>query len=293
MSIFYYDGFSRDGSGSNFGDDINPFLMARLLDHRIVENKNLCVMGVGTLLNDENIKNLSRFSKKIVFSTGAGYGGLTLELDSTWDVVCVRGEGTARTLGVDYEKAICDGAVLLSNYFDVVPESCRVRKVTFIPHIKTHRLAGKVLCQVAESLGINYLSPDINQIDFIEQVSQSRRVITEAMHGAILADTMRVPWLPVHFFEHNQFKWEDWFRSVSLDYYTNAINFSIWNPPGSVIKRAIKAPYQGLKAWGVSERMKEWLTTGEFVLSKDSVLYEKKRQLGERVDYINEKYAVS
>ena len=43
--------------------------------------------------------------------------------------------------------------------------------------------------------------------------------MTEALHGAIVADALRVPWIAVKLFDHIiEFKWRDWCRSLGLNY---------------------------------------------------------------------------
>ncbi|UQG54163.1 MULTISPECIES: polysaccharide pyruvyl transferase family protein [unclassified Marinobacter] len=290
MSIFYFSKFSSEYNSSNFGDDINPELLGRLFSKRLIASENVCILGVGTILNDHNIKAVDSFKKKVIFSSGVGYGAVTNDLDESWDVVCVRGPKSAEALKVGAEKAVCDGAILLSDYYEVFPESCRCISVTFIPHLKTHWSAGKALKKITQSLGINYLSPDVTQVDFIKQVSQSKLVITEAMHGAILADTMRVPWLPIQIYEHNRFKWEDWFQSINQNYSSRKMNVSIWNSPKSIVKRSIKAPYQAVKSGLIAQQISQWASSNEAIMSSDALLSEKKRDLQERVAYINEKY---
>lgn len=129
--------------------------------------------------------------------------------------------------------------------------------------------------KITQSLGINYLSPDVTQVDFIKQVSQSKLVITEAMHGAILADTMRVPWLPIQIYEHNRFKWEDWFQSINQNYSSRKMNVSIWNSPKSIVKRSIKAPYQAVKSGLIAQQISQWASSNEAIMSSDALLSEK------------------
>lgn len=290
MAIFYYSDFSRVHSSSNFGDDINPFLLEKLLTPSLIVRDDVCVMGIGTLINDENINALRRFARKLIFSSGVGYGSFTSELDASWDVICVRGPKTAETLGLEPEKAVCDGAVLLSNYFDVIPDSKRQTSVIFIPHIKTHWAAGEELRKVAKRVGMTYLPPDLPANDFINRVANAKLVVTEAMHGAILADTMRVPWIPVGLHEHNRFKWADWMSSIGVDYHCNSISPSIWNSPKDSFRKFAKSPLQKIKIKLLSQRLSDIIVKKTASLSSDELLENRKRQLLEKVDYMNSKY---
>jgi hypothetical protein len=53
----------------------------------------------------------------------------------------------------------------------------------------------------------------------LELIRGSRCVISEAMHAAIVADALRVPWVPVHAYDHiNEFKWKDWSGSLQMSH---------------------------------------------------------------------------
>ena len=60
-------------------------------------------------------------------------------------------------------------------------------------------------------------------------------MITEALHGAIVADALRVPWMPVSSYHTIlPFKWEDWCRSVGLAYAPSSVP-TFWKPrPGAL-----------------------------------------------------------
>jgi succinoglycan biosynthesis protein ExoV len=82
----------------------------------------------------------------------------------------------------------------------------------------------KKLC---DTLGWHLITPETMDVEhFIREVAASESVISEAMHGAILADVLRVPWKRLRFYSHqfegekvSEFKWMDWLFSIEI--YTN------------------------------------------------------------------------
>lgn len=291
MAIYYFDKHPKEYNSRNFGDDINPFLLGRILSDSILKSEKVCVLGIGTIINDVHINAVKHFEKKVVFSSGVGYGTLTENLDDSWDFVCVRGPRSAESLSLPTEKGICDGAVLLSDFFDVKPQEKRDIGVTFIPHIATHWSSGIPLGRSVCALGMNYLTPDVEPEIFIDQVSRSKLVITEAMHGAILADTMRVPWIPVSICEHLNYKWMDWFDSMDMKYQISLVKPTLWNPRTPQWKVGVKIPYSYLKSILVRRSIAGVRDNVGSVMSNDAVLSERKKALYDCVDYINKTYS--
>jgi len=72
---------------------------------------------------------------------------------------------------------------------------------------------------VCKRSGIHYIDP-VGEIEtVISEISQSRVLVSEAMHGAIVADTLRVPWIPVRTSPKIlPFKWRDWCASMQVPY---------------------------------------------------------------------------
>ena len=288
MAIYYHSDYSRLRNPRNFGDDINPTLLRALFDASIIESSEVCVVGIGTILNDRHIAAVSHYRRKVVFSSGAA-GTIRTVFDPSWEIACVRGPRTAAALGLLDDKAICDGAILLSDLYPPKPASRR-DGVVFIPHVNSGWSAGRGLRDICESLGLIYLLPDAPDDTFIDAVRNASLVLTEAMHGAILADTMRTPWIAVNFLHHSRFKWEDWFASMKLPYVSHAIEPAFWDPRPGRLSTLLKRPYQRLKKVNASKSIRRIRHEAPPLLSDDALLETRRNALREKVDWINKVY---
>lgn len=290
MAIHYWKRFSEQLGTRNFGDDVNPFLLEKLFCRSIIDSPHVCIMGIGSILNDRNVAALKGFERKIVFSSGAGYESLENRLDASWQVACVRGPRTAELMAIGTDKAVCDGAVLLSEFHDVVPASRR-QGVAFVPHVHTARAIGRGLKEICSNLSLDYVTPELPHDDFVQAVSRAELVVTEAMHGAILADTMRTPWLCCHIMNHNRFKWQDWCESVGVAY------DPVWLGP-RFSDRGLTSPARlprvlvsALRRRRIEKRLQRLLRQGAPQLSAEAVLDTKKRRLLGLAEEINQEFA--
>jgi succinoglycan biosynthesis protein ExoV len=51
------------------------------------------------------------------------------------------------------------------------------------------------------------------------EIQQTEILLAEAMHGAIVADALRVPWIPVRMYsQFMEFKWRDWTQSIQVPF---------------------------------------------------------------------------
>ncbi|MGB3778649.1 MAG: polysaccharide pyruvyl transferase family protein [Tunicatimonas sp.] len=208
MKLCYYE------DNQNFGDALNPFIFKTLLPEFFDEDKSTSFFGIGSLFGLDLMEN-STAVKKIVFSTGYAKYGRRPALKSNTDVVCVRGPLTAHALGLDKSLAVADGALLLR--FVELPKKNKEFNFSYMPHWESEkRFDWKTLCQ---ECGINYISPIQDKESILSAILASEVLIAEAMHGAIVADTLRVPWIPVKSYKNiSDFKWKDWAASVGCDY---------------------------------------------------------------------------
>ncbi|WP_291819424.1 polysaccharide pyruvyl transferase family protein [Marinobacter sp.] len=286
----YFDKFKEVTGGGNFGDDINPALMGKFIRRSILTSEDVALFGVGTILNDKNILGSRHYPRKVVFTSGVGYGPLDSTFDDSWDIACVRGPRSAKKLGLGADRAIADGAILLSQMYEK-PSDINKRPL-FIPHVNSHLSTGSVLAAIADKLNMDYISPGAEASEFISKVARAPFVVTEAMHGAILADTMRVPWIPVGLHEHFDFKWRDWMESVGLDK-GNVFQLSpkCWDPKlRSEGASPIRSIYRKGKEHFLLRAIRNLVRDESPLLSATGVLEEKKAALLKVAEHINDNY---
>lgn len=291
MALHYFKNYEQEHNSLNFGDSINPMLCSHFFDKSIIDSQDICLIGIGTILNNRNVERVQHFQKKVVFSSGTGYGDFNINQDESWEFVCVRGPLTAKKLNLPVASGICDGAILLADMF---PPQDKVRRsgILFIPHVNTVWSSGTSLQQICCSLNIGFISPGAPAKNFINAVRNAELVVTEAMHGAILADAMRTPWLPLDMRGVEQFKWQDWFKSIELQGAPKPVKPMLYdeqltNPVGK-LPSYLKAK---LKILIVKQKLKKLLDTTEPFLSKNDVFQQRLKQLHAKVDYINDTYA--
>ena len=97
---------------------------------------------------------------------------------------------------------------------------------------------------VCRSLRIKYIDPTQDFEKCLHDIRASEIVIAEAMHAAIVADSLRVPWIPVNFHGKyiNSFKWNDWCQSLGLEYNPHTLGIG---ENGRLIKRKLPIFIQG------------------------------------------------
>jgi succinoglycan biosynthesis protein ExoV len=200
---------------TNFGDDLNRWMWQRFLPTELQEEDGSLFLGIGTVLGS----GLPAADRYVVFSSGVGYGPLPPDFGSpAWNVVCVRGPLTAEVLGLPAEKAVCDGAVLLSVLPELQPISEAERSgVLFMPHFEARESGDwREACKRA---GVEFLDPHLPSEETCQRIRGAKLVLADAMHAAIVADALRVPWVPLVTSNRiNTFKWLDWSLSLGLPY---------------------------------------------------------------------------
>lgn len=230
MKLYYFQ--SREG---NFGDDLNAWIWPQLLGPNFFDNDaSTLLVGIGTLLNHR----IPKAGRTLVFGSGFGYGSMPA-VDATWEFLCVRGPKTAEQLGLAPDLAITDPAILihpLTRQF-IRPTA---RRIGYIPHCDS--AAAFDWASIASEAGVHYIDPRWSVERVIAEIGSCERIVTEAMHGAIFSDAMRIPWVAATAYPHiSAFKWEDWCAAMQLDYRPQPIP-AVWAGDGHL------PPFERLKA---------------------------------------------
>jgi hypothetical protein len=201
MKIFMYDHFP------NYGDVLNKHIWNRYVGTYLAQHDDMLMFGIGTLLG----QNIEHTGQVIVCGSGCGYEP-DVSAVAAYKIFWVRGPHSARLLGLPADMAITDPAILVDECF---PATTRGDRVVFMPHWETAQ--NPLWRRVCAKADIDYIDPLADVAKISAQLSSAKLVIAEAMHGAIVADAYRVPWIPVATSARvNLFKWHDWAASLNV-----------------------------------------------------------------------------
>lgn len=213
MKVIYYQ--SPDG---NFGDDLNAVLWKEVLSPACFEADDAVLLGIGSIFRDDFLSDQETALKRVfVLGSGAGTGPLPRRWpNAEWSILAVRGPLTANLIGLP-GAAITDSAALLAVTPALLPAASPRTDIAFMPHYNS--VLHSRWPEICEKLGLTYIDAHWPVAKTLERIRRARLVITEAMHGAIVADALRVPWIPVVCSPSIlPFKWIDWTESLDLDF---------------------------------------------------------------------------
>jgi exopolysaccharide glucosyl ketal-pyruvate-transferase len=202
--------FAYRGKQANFGDELNHWLWDRLLPGFFDEDDSELFLGIGSILYD----HFDPDARKTVFGSGYGGYGAAPTIDRNWHVYFVRGKQTARALGIDLALGIGDAGILVRSCWDASGIEKR-HAVSFMPHFESAMYGNWQ--QVCDRAGVNLIDPRRDVEEILREISASHLVVSEAMHGVIIADALRVPWRAIRPLDPaNRTKWYDWASALDV-----------------------------------------------------------------------------
>lgn len=205
--------YSWRGAVTNFGDELNHLLWPALLPGFFDDDAAKIVLGIGSVLDCRH----SRIVTKIVL--GAGYGGYRKppRLDRSWIIHWVRGPRTAAALALPKALGLGDPAILLPCVPGLVETNdARPGSIGFMPHFESlTRGAWGVAANIA---GMTLIDPRWPPEQVLAAIAGCSLLLSEAMHGVIVADALRVPWIALRpQASLHRPKWLDWAGALDLD----------------------------------------------------------------------------
>lgn len=286
----------------NFGDELNAWLWPKLVPELLQQDDDNYLIGIGTIFS-KRCDHLPAKAKKIVFSSGTGYTQNT-ELNENWDVIGVRGALTAEAYDLNKDKILCDGAYLLRKV--KLPEIEAHNRTGFMPHYSSLDMVDWQ--SVCDEVGLEFISPYWDVETVLSKMQGCKNIITEAMHGAIVADVLRVPWCAVSFGpKFLPSKWLDWGTALNIEPHIQAIPFVINQQisKGKVaewkIKRILSKISLGKKKWQSIPKFKNNIneliqglqnvkTQNNYQLSSDDNIAKVDVKLNHALEYLRSTY---
>ncbi|QDV43228.1 Exopolysaccharide glucosyl ketal-pyruvate-transferase [Stieleria neptunia] len=240
MKIYYWN------IRPNFGDLINPWLWPKVFpDFRfetlpktkkgVVDAGDAATLlvGIGTLLNDRFPKS----GRSIVIGSGVGYGSAP-KISEPSRIYCVRGPKSAEALSLPASMGIIDPGILLREYYSKADS--RSHEFSFMPQISSVAKEQGCWRRICEDLGFGYIDPRDPVEKSAKAIAETGTLLTESMHGAIVAEALGVPWVPiVTRREILAFKWHDWCESVDVEYQPAFVS-SITQPVSPTFRQKLK-----------------------------------------------------
>ncbi|WP_100611950.1 polysaccharide pyruvyl transferase family protein [Confluentibacter lentus] len=288
MDIIYY----KSDIG-NFGDDLNAWLLPKLLGNDMLNSSSdSCIIGIGSILDENSrlMESTKKYKTKYIFGTGVRSINTNLQLDDSYKTLFLRGPFSSLKINKNIDSYISDGAysLALTDFYEKkLKDSKKKYKVSFMPYFRSMDKVDWV--KICKEMSWNLISPLEKNIEFLlSEIASSELVVSEAMHGAIIADICRVHWKRVRFYSHihetevvSEFKWNDWLYSVNLS--NNYFNLRFLNTelfPKRILKKYFNSYFVSQQEKEIVKALKSSLLDKETVmLSTDEVFFEIKKKI--------------
>jgi succinoglycan biosynthesis protein ExoV len=155
-------------------------------------------------------------------------------------------------------------------------------RTAFVPHCSMPENQAQT---IASELGLFLILPSLAVEDFIAALRSCNLVVAEAMHGAILADAYRIPWIGCSFAsllsegKTNAFKWNDWMLSLSM----RSDRIEVLPVPASRLHPRLGRALNHVMTRAYIHTLRRTLKEGRWMMSKDQHLISAQDRLCERV----------
>lgn len=207
----------RGQNFTNFGDEMNPFIVEMLTSKKIVKalDFNVDLFAVGSVLHRTQFKNLNllkTLKKEKIYVWGSGtLEPIDLKYKHKIDVQLVRGPLTAALFKCDKEMIYGDPGLLCSERWNVSVQK-KYKWGLIVHHEQYQKEWVKKLKNKESVLFIDITNDNLKEI--MVQINQCEFIASSSLHGLIVADSYEIPnyWL----WDDNLHRGGDW---KFLDYF--------------------------------------------------------------------------
>lgn len=270
----------------NFGDDLNEWIWPKLFGAQMLSAPATTLIGIGSVLDKHFLGTVD--GHKIIFGTGIRSVGSLPNITDETTIKFVRGPISALAIG-NHTKWITDPAILISKVANR-PSACG-KYIGVMPHYHSVPLLNWE--KLASDHGLLYIDPRSSVEKALEQFWQCDRIVTEAMHGAIVADALRIPWarFSLSAWQHEGFdvsslKWLDWGLSAEVDVTPIHVG-SIPQPPPSALFQVPHFLEKYRSRRSVMIEFRKLLKAPKYTLSSETKFHQLLQEVLAEVDSLN------
>ena len=214
MNLIYYK-----AEKGNFGDDLNELIWDELLQGYQDKEHLVDLIGIGSIL-DKRIEESS--NEKIILGSGIRDFLYNPKVNILEDLSFVRGPISSKVMKVPYITDAAYAFALLRTKYKELTLNPKKYKLVYVPYFEQcENFDWSIFEKITN---IKVVKPTENMEVFLNEISQAEKVITSAMHGAIMADIFRIPWIRLKFPKQgnessltSELKWNDWMQSLEIN----------------------------------------------------------------------------
>ena len=207
---------------ANWGDDINTYFFEYVTGKKFIQLRYDFPLGRYIMIG--SILSFFHLSGSIVYGTGLMTASAPLH-GKPDKIISVRGPLTRQALtqrGIDCPEHYGDPALLLPVFY--TPSTSNKRYISIIPNVGTFWKPSSVVDEFvsAHQCRLIDMTHYTKWTDIIDAIASSSFVISESLHGLIVAETYNIPCIWVEFINHNtpqfnddwSFKYRDFYKSI-------------------------------------------------------------------------------
>lgn len=237
---------------NNWGDDLNKVFFEYVTNQKFIfvpynrflsNNKDIHYSLIGSIIGFYNLDST------IIYGSGIIRPSVNI-VGKPLNIISVRGPKTRSVLlnkGIECPERYGDPALLLPVFYK--PTIKKLNQICIIPHMgtdlyKVNKWVDKNR-QYFEGVSIIDMHSYSDWREVINQISKSTYVISESLHGLIVAETYGIPSVWVEFVEHKEhwsFKFEDFYCSIGK-YHEASIKLYLDNDINNI--------FNAVKGWKV------------------------------------------